>query len=78
MCYNLEKYKNSFDITLTKKSYLNHLDKGDIEPIESQFKLSYNTVINLVRQHSKKQSIHIFRCKKIVGKICRVNFCIRS
>ncbi len=34
---------------------------ADIEPIRSQFKLSVNTVLNLIEQHSKEEIEHILR-----------------
>ncbi len=41
--------------------YVSELMKGDIEPISSMFKLSYNTVINLARQYNASDSIKILK-----------------
>jgi len=46
---------------ILKFSYIDKLREGDLEPINSMFKLSYNTVINLTRQYSKKESLHILK-----------------
>ncbi len=46
---------------ILKFGYIDKLKQGDIEPINSMFKLSYNTVINLIRQHNKKESINILK-----------------
>ncbi len=46
---------------ILKFNYIDKLRQGDIEPINSMFKLSYNTVINLIRQHSKKESIKVLK-----------------
>ncbi len=43
------------------KNYINDLMKGDIEPIKSQFQLSYNTVINLARQYSYRESVYLLK-----------------
>ncbi|MBN2695645.1 DEAD/DEAH box helicase [bacterium] len=43
------------------KNYVDDLMKGDIEPIKSQFQLSYNTVINLARQYSYKESVYLLK-----------------
>jgi superfamily II RNA helicase len=49
------------DFEVLKFGYIDKLREGDLEPINSMFKLSYNTVINLIRQHTKKESIHILK-----------------
>ena len=46
---------------ILKFGYIGELSKGDLEPIKSMFRLSYNTVINLIRQYSKKESVTILK-----------------
>lgn len=52
---------SNISLTHTKKQYIDKLNEGDIEPICSQFKLSYNTVVNLIRQYDRGQSIHLLK-----------------
>jgi len=42
-------------------NYIKELMQGDVEPIRSQFKLSYNTVVNLSRQFTPRDSITILK-----------------
>jgi len=41
---------------------LNRITSADLDPIESQFKLSVNTVLNLIKQHTRDE-IDVILCK---------------
>jgi len=49
------------DLQTLEKNYIETLMEGDVEPIVSQFQLSYNTVINLVRQYSRKECLFVLK-----------------